>query len=168
VSVGGDLDQQLAPGEVFAGEAVFFRAEDEGNAGAVGAFTFEERSEVGKGDDRLLGLAVGEGSGADDQGAVGHGFGQGLRAAGVLEELFSSDSRLRLAPVGLVGGNDGEVRKAEVGHGARGRAYVEGIAWRDQHHADEMGFRGQETIVVRRQPRRRGAGGLLHCFTYGP
>ena len=151
--VGGDLDEQMAPGEVFAGEAVFFRTEDEGDAG--GAFLFDIGSEIRKGEDGLLGLAMSEGSGADDEGAVGDGLGQALCAAGLLEDIFRPDSRLRFAPVGLVGRNDGEIREAEVGHGAGGGADVEGIARRDQHDADGIGFRGQKTIVVPRRARRR-------------
>jgi len=167
--VGGDFNKELAPGEIFAGETVFFRAEDEGNLAAARELRCNQGRERGKRDDRLLGFAMGEGSGADDECAFGHGFGQALRAAGDLEEFFGPDSRFRLTPMRLIRRDDGEMRKAEVGHGARGRSDIEGIAWRDQHHADGMGFRGQETIVVPRRPWRRAeAGSCYTAFTYGP
>jgi hypothetical protein len=74
--VGGDLDQDVAPGEVFAGKSMFFRAEDQGDAAAAGQFLGDQRSEFGKQDNPLLRLAPGEGSGADDQGAIGDSLGK--------------------------------------------------------------------------------------------
>jgi hypothetical protein len=38
--------------------------------------------------------------------------------------------------------------KAEVGHRARGRSYIERIARGHEHDIDEFGFGGQEMIVV--------------------
>jgi len=74
--VGGDLDQDVAPGEVFARKSMFFRAEDHGHAAATGEFLTDQRGQFGELDDGLLGLAIGEGSGADDEGAVDDCLGQ--------------------------------------------------------------------------------------------
>jgi hypothetical protein len=71
--VGGDFDEQVAPGKIFAGEAVFFRTEDEGYSAAASELLLDDGREIGELDYFLLGLAVGEGPGADDQRAVGYG-----------------------------------------------------------------------------------------------
>jgi len=136
-----------------AGEAVLFRAEDEGDAAAAGPLLLNERRQGGEGDDLLLGLAEGEGSGADDQRAGGDCFGEGRRYGCVLEEVFGADGRAGFAPVGFEGRDHCEAIETEVGHGARGRPYIEGIARGDEDDV-ELGCGGQETIVVRR---RRGA-----------
>jgi len=69
--------------------------------------------------------------------------------AGVDEEFRSADGGAGLAPVRLVGGDDGEMSEAEVGHGASDGADVEGIAGRDEDDGDAvaLGRRGQEMIV---------------------
>ena len=74
--VGGNLDENVAEGEVFAGEAVLFRAEDEGDAAAAGKLPRHQRRQMGQSHHRLLRLAIGEGSSADDQGAMGDGLGK--------------------------------------------------------------------------------------------
>ena len=132
--VGGDLDQDVAVGEVFAGEAVFFRAEDEGYAAgdAGDAFAFDEGSEMGKGNYRLFGLAVGQGSGAGDESAMGHGFGESFCPFGVLQKAFCADSGFHLLPMRFPGGDDGETRETEVGQGAGCCADVERIARGDE------------------------------------
>ena len=61
-----------------------------------------------------------------------------LRAFRVLEEIRGADGGLRLAPVGLVRGDHGEVREAEVGHGPRRRSYIEGIARGDEDDFDAV------------------------------
>lgn len=91
--VSGYFDQDVAEGEVIAGKAMFFRAEDEGDAGCgaggggwggqaaavecAAQFAFQERGERGERDDGLFGLAMGDGAGAGDKGAVSEGIGQG-------------------------------------------------------------------------------------------
>lgn len=149
--VGGNLNEHVAPGKIFAGEAVFFRAEDQGDGRAVGAPAFNEASEIGKRNHRLLGFAVGEGSGADDKGTVCNGLSEGACLYCVLEQVLCADRGQGFAPVGFVGRDDGELMETEVGHGTRGRADVERIARGDKDDADGMGVKGQETIVVRRR-----------------
>jgi hypothetical protein len=72
----GDLDQDVAPGEVFACKSMFFRAEDQGHAAAADQFLTDQRGQLGERDDGLLGLAIGEGTGADNEGAVGDCLGK--------------------------------------------------------------------------------------------
>ena len=90
-----------------------------------------------------------ERAGANDEGAVGYGIGEGFRDSCVLEEIFGADGRLRLAPVGLIGSDDGEACEAEVGHGARGCSYIEGIARRDEDdfNAIALVVSGQDAIL---------------------
>ena len=71
-----NLNEGVAPGEVLAGEAVFFRTEDEGDAAAAGHLLLNERSQVMQFDHRLLGLAIGECSCPEDERAVPDGFGE--------------------------------------------------------------------------------------------
>ena len=76
--IGGDFDEVMAEGELFAGEAVFFGAEDEGYlARRVIEFAGEERGELIELRDGLLRFAVGESAGAEDEGGVADGFGEG-------------------------------------------------------------------------------------------
>ncbi len=132
--IGGNLNQDVAMGEILAGESVFFRAEDEGYASTAAQLLGDERSQRGKRNDRLLWLTVCEGSSACDQSTAGDGLGQIRRFHGIQEQLWRSHCRAGLAPCGRKGRDDVEMRKAEVGHRAGGRSDVEGIAWRDQHH----------------------------------
>ena len=133
--------------EVFAREAALLRAEDEGDAAVSGQLILNERRQLRQRNDRLLGLAMLERSCANDQGAIGYRVRQALRAFCVLEKVFGADGGLRLAPVRLIRGDDGEAREAEVGHGPRRRSYIEGIARRDEDHVETvaMGF-GEQGI----------------------
>jgi len=79
----------------------------------------------------------------------------------------ASDGRHGFAEGDVVGINEAQVGKSEIGYGARGRAYVERVARRDE---DDCEFGGDVTIVARwarrvganptrlksRVPRRRG------------
>ena len=147
--IGGDFHEVMAEGEIFAGEAVFFGSEEDGDLSGVIEFAGDDGGELVEGDDGLLGFAVGEGAGSDDECGVAEGFGQGGGLAGVDEEFRSADGGAGLAPVRLVGGDDGEMSEAEVGHGASDGANVEGIAGRDEDDGDAvaLGRREQEMIV---------------------
>jgi len=125
----GNFDEMVAEGKIVACEAAFFRSEDESDAAG---FSLEDGCKQRERDDGLLGLAVGEGSGAEDEGAVGDGFLERLGCARGCEQLFGADGGFGFAPVGFVGSDDGEARETEVGHGARGRSYIERIARRDE------------------------------------
>lgn len=159
VGVGGDLDEEVAVGEVFAGEAVFFPTEDKGNAACAGEFALDDGSEIGEGYDGLLGLAMGEGSGAKDEGAAGDGLCEVLRTFCLLEQFERPDGGFRFQPIGCEGGDDGEMREAEVGHGAGGRADVERVARGDQDDFDAVALRRFEQGFILERERC----GLLHC-----
>jgi hypothetical protein len=67
--VSGDLDEVVAEGEIFAGKAVFFWAEDERDfAPMLIKFASDDGSELVEADDGLFGFAVGECAGAEDEG----------------------------------------------------------------------------------------------------
>jgi hypothetical protein len=67
---------------------------------------------------------------------------------GAGEELGSADGGAGFAPVGLVRGHDGEVGEAEVGHGTRDRADVEGIARRDEDDGDAVALLWSEQRMI--------------------
>jgi hypothetical protein len=113
-------------------EAVFFRAEDKGDAAAAGDFPLDEWGNIWQGNEWLVGLAVLERACAHDEGAIGYGICERLCVARALEQIFGVDCGLCLAPIRLIRSDDGHAGEAEVGHGSRGRSYIEGIARRDE------------------------------------
>ncbi len=125
----GNFDEMVAEGKIVACEAVLFGSEDESDAAG---FSLEDGCKRRERDDGLLGLAVGEGSGAEDEGAVGDGFLERLGCARGCEQLFGADGGFGFAPMRFVRSDDYETRETEVGHGARRCSYIEGIAWRDE------------------------------------
>jgi hypothetical protein len=151
--IGGDFDEQMAESKVFAGESMLFRPEDQGDASATPGLVVHDLSQIGKRNDLLFGLAIGEGSSAHDQRAVGDGFGEARGLHRSFEQLRRTHGRACLAPMRSVGCNDGQARKAKVGHGARRRANVERVARRDENDLDAvaLGFWRQEMIVERRE-----------------
>ena len=124
--------EDVAAREIFLCEAPLFRAEDEAYAAAASELFLDERRQFRQRNDRLLGLAMLERAGANDQRAVGYRIREALRAFGVLEETFGMDGGLGFAPICFKGSDNGEAREAEVGHGSRRRSYIEGVARRDE------------------------------------
>jgi hypothetical protein len=141
---GGDFDEQMAAGEVFAGEAALFRAEDQGDAAAAVDFTAEGGAKLGKRDDWLFGLAMGEGSSAGDEGAIGEGLGERSAFSSVFEDLWRADCRAGFAPVGRVGRGYSQTSEAEIGHGTGYSSDVEGVARRDQDDEETVALGGGE------------------------
>ena len=78
--------------------------------------------------------AVADGGGADDERAVGDGFGDGGEFFGGDEDRSASDGGASLTEGGFVRLDDAHAEEAEVAHGASGRADVQRIARRDQNH----------------------------------
>jgi len=76
LGVGGDFDEVVTVGEVFASEAVFLRAEDEGNGSCVFEFAGNDGCDFVEADDGLFGFAVSECAGAENKGGVANGFGE--------------------------------------------------------------------------------------------
>jgi hypothetical protein len=72
--VGGDLDQEVAEGEVVTGEAVLFGTEHQGDAASASEFGIDHWSQGGKKNDGLLGFAMSDGPGAEDKGAISDGL----------------------------------------------------------------------------------------------
>jgi hypothetical protein len=149
--VGGDGHEKVAEGEIGAGESALLRPEDQGHAAAAVQLMPDQRGESGKRDDGLLRLAARESAGAEDEGGLRNGFREALRAARVPEQLLGAHGRAGFAPVRLEGRDNGEMREAEVGQGARCGANVERIARGDEDDGNpvELGGGGQGTIVER-------------------
>jgi hypothetical protein len=148
LGVGGFDDHEgVAPGEIVAGQAVLFRAEEEGNAadgGLSGEGLFDQPAGFGQIENRLLGFAAVERAGAEDEGAVGDGFGEGLVDFGVAEQAGRADGGLGLHPIDGEGSDDAEALEAEVGHGAGGCADVHGIAWGDEDYVNAVALGGSQ------------------------
>jgi len=148
---GGDGNQLVAPGEILAREAVFFRAEDEGDAACAGQLLCNDGSERGQGDDRLLGLAAVDRAGAEHERRCCDGLGKGRGEPRRGEQKLGVDGRAGGAPGGVVGVDDGQSREAEVGAGAGRGADVERVARADENDVERgvLLFGGQENIVER-------------------
>jgi hypothetical protein len=152
MEVGGDFDEDVTVREVVAGKTVFFRAEDESDAAVAGQLLGNEWSKIGELNNGLLGLAIGEGSSAHHERAMGDGLGKALRALRVLEKFWCSYCGACLTPHGRERSDNRETLKAEVGHGAGCRTYIKGVARGDEHHVEPLalGFSEHVMIVERR------------------
>jgi len=151
--MGGNLDEAVAKGKVVAGKAAFFGSEDEGGATAADELGLHDGCEGREENYRLLGLAMGECGSAEDEGAIGNGVGEALRDARVSEQSLRSHGRSGFAPVGFVRSDDGELREAEVGHGAGGRPYIERVARGDEDDVETIAlFSCEQGAIVRREP----------------
>ncbi len=91
---------------------------------------------------RLAEFAIADGGGADDEGAIGDGFGDGRIFAGVSHELRGADGGFGFAPGGFVGSDEAEVGRAEITDGAGRGSDVEGIAGGDEDDAEIFEMRG--------------------------
>jgi len=137
--VGGDLDEVVTEREVFAGEAVFFGAEDEGDsAGRLIEFAGDDGGELVEENNGLFSFAMSQRAGAEDERAVANGLGKSRGLFGDVQKFGGTDSGAGFTPVRLVGGDRGEMGEAEVGHGARDGADVEGVARRDEDDGDAV------------------------------
>jgi hypothetical protein len=107
--------------------------------------------ECGEREAALIGFAMGECAGAEDEGAVCDSFGEVLCTLGVLEKTFGLDCGPGFSPVRLIRRDNREMREAEVGHGARDGANVERVARADEDDLDvvALGSGEQEMIVDR-------------------
>ena len=110
---------------------------------------------------------VAYGCSAHHQRAVGHGFRHGpvdLRGG---HHGPGAHRRARFPERQVVGIDQPQGRKSEVGHGAGGRADVERVARADQHHAEARGHRLRLSPsarmrlcrLVRSMPERAGGAG---------
>ena len=129
---GGNFDEEMASSEVIASEAALFRAKEDSDAAAACDFALDDGRQIREGDDRLVGLAAIERCGADDEGGIGDGLGDGCRFVGGLQKIFGANGGFGFAPVVFIRRNDGKAIEAEVGHGASSRPYIEGVARRDE------------------------------------
>ena len=131
LGAGGDAQEPVAVAEIFVGQAGFFGAEEERDAicfCACGAFACEapqddacarfERAEL------MMQLAASGGGGADDERAIGDGFGYGGELLGAGEYWRGSYCGTRFAIGGVVGIYQAEMRAAEIAHGAGGGADI--------------------------------------------
>ena len=103
-------------------------------------------------------LAVAEGGGSDDQGAVGNGISYRGEFFGLLHDGGGTDGRAGFAECEFVGFDDAEVEESEVAHGAGGSAKIERIAGADEDDAEVLSGVRQGSIL------RRPARGWLGSF----
>ena len=98
----------------------------------------------------MFGLAVGKRPGAGDEGALSDCLGEALRASCVFEELWRTYGRSRLAPVRDIWRHHNKLGKGKIGHRARHRTDVEGVARRYENNIDPvaLGLGKQELIVL--------------------
>ena len=110
----------------------------------------DEGAELRELDDGLIGLAIGKCAGAEDKGVLGDGLLNGWVFLGVGEDFRRAYGGAGFAPVGFVGGNDGKILEAEVGHGAGYGADVERVARGGEDDSDAVALGGgeQEYILV--------------------
>lgn len=105
--------------------------------------------ELVEADDGLVGLAMGQGSGAEDERAVADGFGESRGLICALEQFCGSHCGFCFAPVRFIRGDNGEVREAEVGHGTSHCADVERVARRDEDDSDAIALlRCKQGMIV--------------------
>jgi len=105
----------------------------------------------GQAEGGLDGFALVEGAGAEDEGAVGDGFGEGFVNFGVAEQVGGAHGGFSLHPVHGERGNYAETAEAEVGHGAGGCADVEGVARGDEDYFDAVGLGGGKQGLILKQ-----------------
>ncbi len=90
--------------------------------------------------------------GADNQRTISHGFGNGLVLFRRGEQLRSADCGTSFAECGFERSHDAQAEEAEIAHGPRGSADVEGIARGHQDDAQTIKFKrnGQECLFYLR------------------
>jgi len=96
----------------------------------------------------LDGFALVERAGAEDEGAVGDGFGEGFKDFGVAEQVGGAYGGFGFHPIHGEGGDYAQAAEAEVGHGAGGCADVEGVARGDEDYFDAVGLGGGEQGLI--------------------
>jgi len=153
----GDGGEERGVAELVVGEAGFFRAEEQGYAG-LGVFGGikggeEDWGGLLEGEDGTGKVAVADGCGGGDEGAIRDGFGEGGEAAGLLHDGGGGDGGFGSELGGFeLGGfegggvvvDDAEVVEAEVLHGAGGGADVAGVAGADQDDGEAGACGGEE------------------------
>jgi hypothetical protein len=102
---------------------------------------------------RMLRFAAAQGCGANDEGAVGDGFGDGFEFFGAGEERHGADGGTGFAEGWIVRVDDAQVEEAEIAHGPGGGADIERVARGNQDDAElgELGCGGQAGRVYNRK-----------------
>ena len=151
VNVGGNLHQHVAERQVVAGQAMFFRAKDQGDTAIVGQLPLEERTQAWKRDDRLLWLPIGECASSDNKSATCDRFCKRGIFGRVFEQLGRSDGRPRLTPMRRIGRGNSKVGKTKIRHGPCRCSDVERVPWGNKDHFKVVALVSgeQESIVVR-------------------
>ena len=121
-------------GDVFVGEAKFLRAEQQRHRRGRELAADQARA-IFQPAQRVLQLAMADGSGSDHQAAVGHGIADVRKLFRRGEHRSRVDRGARFAECDLVRIHNSQAREAEVGHGACGGADVQRVSRRDEHHA---------------------------------
>jgi methylthioribulose-1-phosphate dehydratase len=157
--IGWYLDEKMASGKVVAREAVLFRTEDQSHAATLRNGLGSQGAKLRQCYHPLFRPAMSEGCRAGYQRAAGDRLGKGCELLCVFEEFRRSNGRSSLAPVERIGRDDGEPRKAEVGHGPRRGSDIERIAGADEDDFDAVELRWVEQGIIVEKP-RSGRGGI--------
>ena len=148
----GYAQKPVAVAEVVVGEAALFGAEEKRDVARAQAAPDQARGTFGAAN-RLMEMARADRGGANDESAIGDGFGNGFELLGARENGRSADSGAGLPKRGSVGLHNAKVAKAEIAHRARGGADVEGVARLDEDDAQVVGFSGAEQAPILKHAR---------------
>src|SRR5580698_8642160 len=91
----------------------------------------------------MLYFPASHGAGGNHESAICNGVSDILELFGTSENISCADCGTRLAKGWSIRIDNPQMREAEVAHGAGGRANVQRIAGRDQHHAEMVEFGGR-------------------------
>ena len=143
VLAGGNVHQPVAVAEVRVRQPALFRAEKQRDPAGCGCQPLANQARAGfKALQRMLQRALADRGGAHDQRAIRDGFGHRCVLFRPREHLGRADGRTRVAKRRRVRVHDAQAGKAEIAHGARGRADVERVARGDKNDAQAIGLRG--------------------------
>ena len=138
---GGDVHKPVAMAHVLIGETEFFRAEEEG-AGSAIEMPADDWGTSLQAMKRVLQVAMADGRGSDDEGAIGNGFRHGGEFPGIDENVGGTDGGPSVFEGHFVRIHHPQVEESEVAHGAGGGADVERIARVDEDDAKIIEFGG--------------------------
>ena len=153
----GDANEPMTVAERVVGKAEFFGTEKQGD-GAGGETLADEGSGGFEAADDMVGFARTHGGGAEDQGTIGDGVGNGGEFLGIGEQIGGANGGAGFAKGQLVRIDDAQVLETEIGHNACGGSEIEGITSGDQDDAKliEMGRSGHAEILYQIGSQARG------------
>jgi hypothetical protein len=129
----------VAVAEVFVGEANFFGSEEQSDR-AGGKLFANLACPVFQTLERMMELAMSDGGGSHNKGAVSDGIGDGGEFLRVGQDFCRPYGGACGAKCDVIGVDDAQVGKAEIAHGAGCGSQVEGVVGRYQDDAEAVEF----------------------------